>query len=97
MAAYEARGRQPQDEHWTAEGVRGLRTYLRMSQQQFAQEVNARQQTVSEWETGRYRPRGPSARLLSWIAEEAGYYEAGPSDRGPSDGGPDDQPSVAAD
>ena len=57
-----------------------------MSQRQFAQEVNARQQTVSEWETGRYRPRGPSARLLSWIAEEAGYYAAGPQSQDGADG-----------
>jgi len=79
MAAYNARGRQHGDAHWTAARVRALREHLRMSQQQFADEVNSRQQTVSEWETGRYRPRGPSARLLSLIAEEAGYYAAGPS------------------
>lgn len=86
MAAYEARGRQPRDEQWTAEAVRRLRAHLRMSQRAFAQEVNARQQTVSEWETGRYRPRGPSARLLSWIAEDAGYYAAGPRGAGSSGG-----------
>ncbi|MBI3967911.1 MAG: hypothetical protein HY329_19915 [Chloroflexi bacterium] len=32
-----------------------------------------RQQTVSEWETGQYRPRGASARLLTLIAERAGF------------------------
>ncbi len=38
-----------------------------------AEELGTRQQTVSEWETGRYRPRGASARLLSIIAEAAGF------------------------
>lgn len=68
-----------------------MREHLGMSQRHFAEEVNARQQTVSEWETGRYRPRGPSARLLSWIAEEAGYY--GASARGPRDEGSERVPA----
>jgi len=41
--------------------------------------MGIRQQTVSEWETGQYQPRGPSATLLNIIAERAGFtYEAGP-------------------
>jgi DNA-binding transcriptional regulator YiaG len=32
-----------------------------------------RQQTVSEWETGAYRPRGASDRLLTIVAERAGF------------------------
>jgi DNA-binding transcriptional regulator YiaG len=36
-----------------------------------------RQQTVSEWETGRYAPRGGSAKLLSMIAERAGFDYGG--------------------
>ena len=85
MAPYSARGRQPRDDDWNEDAVRALREHLRMSQRQFADEVNARQQTVSEWETGRYRPRGASARLLTLIAEQAGYY--GPSGGGASGGG----------
>ncbi len=85
MAPYSARGRQPRDDDWNEGAVRALREHLRMSQRQFAGEVNARQQTVSEWETGRYRPRGASARLLTLIAEQAGYY--GPSGGGASGGG----------
>ncbi len=43
-----------------------------------AAELGTRQQTVSEWETGLYRPRGASVRLLTIIAERAGFeYEAG--------------------
>jgi DNA-binding transcriptional regulator YiaG len=44
-----------------------------LSQDELAEELGTRQQTVSEWETGRYRPRGPSARLLSIVAERAGF------------------------
>ena len=79
MSPYQLRGPQPRDGRWTPGTVRGLRRHLGLSQREFAQEMNARQQTVSEWETGRYRPRGPSARLLSLIAEQAGFYEAGPA------------------
>ena len=51
---------------------------MEMSQNAFADELGTRQQTVSEWETGRYRPRGTSVRLLSIIAERAGFeYDAG--------------------
>ena len=49
-----------------------------MTQQQLAAEMGARQQTISEWETGQYQPRGSSARLLSLIAERADFsYNAG--------------------
>lgn len=63
---------------WGAASVRALRRHLGLSQAAMASELGTRQQTVSEWETGLYRPRGASARLLSIIAERAGFaYEAG--------------------
>lgn len=63
---------------WNAETVRALRKHMGLSQDELAEELGTRQQTVSEWETGRYRPRGPSARLLSIVAERAGFqYETG--------------------
>jgi len=48
---------------------------MKLSQGELAAELGTRQQTVSEWETGRYRPRGASATLLTIIAErtEFGY------------------------
>lgn len=78
--------------------MRRLREYLGLTQREFAGEMNARQQTVSEWETGRYRPRGPSARLLSLIAERAGFAYAAPAsplaERAPDrQATPDRQPS----
>lgn len=69
-------------ETWLPEGVIALRRYLGLSQEALAEELGMRQQTVSEWETGRYRPRGASARMLSVIAERAGFqYDAGASER----------------
>jgi len=65
-------------EGWDAAGVLALRHHLRLSQDAFAEELGTRQQTVSEWETARYRPRGTSVRMLSIIAERAGFeYDAG--------------------
>ena len=63
---------------WGSRRVRALRAYLRLSQGALAGELGVRQQTVSEWETGQYAPRGASARLLSLVAERAGFeYSAG--------------------
>ena len=58
---------------WDAGRVRALRRHLALSQGELAGELGTRQQTVSEWETGQYRPRGASARLLSIVAERAGF------------------------
>ncbi len=58
---------------WDSRRVRALRGYLRLSQGALAGELGVRQQTVSEWETGQYAPRGASARLLSLVAERAGF------------------------
>lgn len=62
---------------WEATSVRALRRHLGLSQREMAAELGTRrQQTVSEWETGLYRPRGASARLLTIVAERAGFeYE----------------------
>jgi DNA-binding transcriptional regulator YiaG len=66
---------------WDASAVRELRRELQLTQQQLAEELGVRQQTVSEWETGMYRPRGASARMLTLVAERAAYaYEASAQD-----------------
>lgn len=58
---------------WGAGSVRALRRHLGLSQEEMAKELGTRQQTISEWETGQYRPRGASAKLLSIVAERAGF------------------------
>ena len=66
---------------WDAGKVKALRHHLGMTQDELAQELGTRQQTISEWETGTYRPRGMSERLLGVVAERAGFdYEAGETD-----------------
>ena len=56
-----------------------------LTQDELAGELGVRQQTVSEWETGAYRPRGASERLLSIVAERAGFVfgEAQPEAEAP--------------
>jgi DNA-binding transcriptional regulator YiaG len=58
---------------WDGDRVKALRSRLGMTQQELAGELGTRQQTVSEWETGMYQPRGTSATLLNIIAERAGF------------------------
>ena len=64
---------------WDAAAVRALRVRLGLTQRDLADVIGVRQQTVSEWETGMYRPRGASVRMLRAVAERAGQpYDAGP-------------------
>ncbi len=67
---YRPRRRKPAPA-WDARTVRALRERLGLTQRQLADELNVRQQTVSEWETGAYQPRGASEKLLSMVAERA--------------------------
>lgn len=76
---------------WDARSVRGLRRHMALTQDQLAELLGVRQQTVSEWETGAYRPRGASGQLLRIVADDAGFaYDAGdPPAAAP---GPDEAP-----
>ena len=58
---------------WNRDKIKELRIHLGMTQQELADEMGTRQQTISEWETGMYRPRGASATLLNLVAERAGF------------------------
>ena len=65
---------------WDSEHIQALRQHLGLTQRQLAETLGTRQQTISEWETGMYKPRGASTTLLSIIAERARFkYEAVPS------------------
>jgi len=73
MGSQERKRRRPT---WDAGQVRALRRHLGLSQRGMADELGTRQQTISEWETGQYQPRGASVRLLTLVAERAGFqYE----------------------
>ncbi|MBI3978644.1 MAG: helix-turn-helix transcriptional regulator, partial [Chloroflexi bacterium] len=67
---------------WDRSSVRALRQHLGLTQQALSDELGIRQQTVSEWECGRYAPRGASARLLTLLAERAGFAYAADADPG---------------
>ncbi|MGH2598669.1 MAG: helix-turn-helix domain-containing protein [Dehalococcoidia bacterium] len=78
---------------WDAAGVRALRERLGVTQRRLADELGVRQQTVSEWETGAYQPRGASARLLRIVAERGAAYAAGSGQ--PAAGSREDEPGPA--
>jgi DNA-binding transcriptional regulator YiaG len=72
----EYRAKSTRGNRWNAERVRALRAHLGLTQQQLSGELGTRQQTISEWERGLYRPRGASRTVLNLIAERAGFkYE----------------------
>jgi len=67
---------------WDKDSIRGLRCYLGVTQEKLAKELGTRQQTISEWETGIYQPRGTSTTLLSIVAERSGFsYKLKEEDR----------------
>ncbi|MBI4298458.1 MAG: helix-turn-helix transcriptional regulator [Chloroflexi bacterium] len=73
---YPRSGRGPRVK-WNGEMIRFLRRYLGRTQKELADELGVRQQTISEWETGMYMPRGSSRTLLQMVAERADFiYEA---------------------
>lgn len=62
---------------WDGEQIHALRTHMQLTQSEMADKLGTRQQTISEWEKGMYRPRGASATLLNIVAERARFkYEA---------------------
>jgi len=67
---------------WDSEHIQALRRHLGLTQSELAEKLGTRQQTISEWETGMYQPRGASATLLSIVAERAKFkYEAAPPEK----------------
>ena len=62
---------------WDSKRIRALRLHLGLTQRELADSLGTRQQTVSEWELGLYKPRGASSTLLSIVAEQARFkYQA---------------------
>ncbi len=64
---------------WDSQHIQALRRHLGLTQRELSDRLGTRQQTISDWEIGMYKPRGTSATLLSIIAEQAKFdYEALP-------------------
>ena len=67
---------------WNAEMVRALRQHMDVNQAELAQILGVRQQTISEWETGVYRPTRGRSKHLTMIAERAEFpFDADKSDQ----------------
>ena len=63
---------------WDPDRIKALREHLDMTQQQLADELGVRQQTISEWEVGVYIPRRSTQKYLSLIAERVRFkYKTG--------------------
>jgi DNA-binding transcriptional regulator YiaG len=65
---------------WNGALVKMLREHMGLNQAEFAQVLQVRQQTVSEWETGMYAPRRSTSKLLTLVAERA-EFTYGQSDK----------------
>jgi putative transcriptional regulator len=72
---------------WDSKKIRALREHLGITQSQMAEELQVRQQTISEWEVGMHRPHRSTQKILSMVAEQTGFEynvhasvgEAGPT------------------
>ena len=58
---------------WNADLIKSLRHHMHWTQHDLADKLGMRQQTISEWETGLYEPKRSSSKLLTLIAEQAGF------------------------
>ena len=65
---------------WNGSQIRALRQHMQRTQREMADELQVRQQTISEWETGTHHPHRSMQKVLTMIAESAGFaYEVNPA------------------
>lgn len=69
--------REGDDVRWDAEMIRAFRAHLGINQQEMAEILGVRQQTVSEWETSAYEPTRSRSKHLTMVAEQRGFYLGG--------------------
>lgn len=62
---------------WNGELIKAMRLHLGFTQEQLAEELGVRQQTVSEWENGVYAPTRATSKHLALVAEQAGFKYGG--------------------
>lgn len=61
------------DAAWNQQRIKALRKHMGMTQAELAEEMQVRQQTISDWEQGHHIPHRSTQRMLSLIAERAGF------------------------
>lgn len=75
---------------WTADAIRALREHMSLTQREMADELEVRQQTISEWETSLHTPHRSTQKVLSMIAERVDFkYEVSSDDAQPPTGDSD--------
>jgi len=63
---------------WTGGAIRALREHMSLTQREMADELEVRQQTISEWETNLHTPHRSTQKVLSMIAERVDFkYDVG--------------------
>lgn len=67
---------------WSADEIKSLREFAGWSQQQLANRLGVRQQTVSDWELGIHTSRRSMGKLLQMVAEDIGYDYQTDNDNG---------------
>jgi DNA-binding transcriptional regulator YiaG len=68
-----ARRRRQAQYLWTADAIRALREHMSLTQREMADELEVRQQTISEWETNLHTPHRSTQKILSMIAERVEF------------------------
>lgn len=58
---------------WNPDMIRALREHMNLTQRELADQLEVRQQTISEWETGLHTPHRSTQKTLSMVAERAGF------------------------
>lgn len=58
---------------WTGPRIRALRKHMGLTQREMADELQVRQQTISEWEQSLHTPHRSTQKVLSMIAERAQF------------------------
>jgi putative transcriptional regulator len=71
-----ARRRRQVQYNWSPTAIRALREHMNLTQREMADELEVRQQTISEWETDAHKPHRSMQKTLSMIAERVEFkYE----------------------
>ena len=71
-----ARRRRQVQYNWSPSAIRALREHMNLTQREMADELEVRQQTISEWETSAHTPHRSMQKTLSMIAERVDFkYE----------------------
>jgi DNA-binding transcriptional regulator YiaG len=66
---------------WSGEQIKALRKFTGWSQQELANRMAVRQQTISDWEVGNHDARRSMGKLLQMLAKEVGFpYETDSTD-----------------